>query len=54
MERVVRIVLAAILLLTTTVAADTLRVPEDFGTVQSAIDAASSGDFVSVGPGTYN
>ena len=30
-----------------------LRVPEDYATIQSAIDAASPGDVIVVGPGTY-
>lgn len=33
--------------------ADVLRVPEDYPTVPSAIDAAASGDSVLVGPGTW-
>ena len=32
----------------------TIRVPEDYGTIQAAIDAAGDGDLVLVGPGTYN
>lgn len=31
----------------------TLRVPEDFETIRSAVDAAGNGDTVSVGPGIY-
>ena len=34
-------------------AQQTLRVPEDFPTIQTAIDAAHTGDTVSVGPGTW-
>lgn len=30
-----------------------LRVPEDFATIQAAINAASPGDSIDVGPGTY-
>jgi parallel beta-helix repeat protein len=32
---------------------DTLRVPEEYGTIQAGVDAASSGDLISVAPGTY-
>lgn len=34
--------------------ADVLTVPGDFSTIQSAIDAASSGDYVMVSPGLFN
>lgn len=34
--------------------ADTLRVPEDYSRIQSAIDAADQGDVVLVEPGRYN
>ncbi len=48
---------SAILLFSAAIAAahaqQTLRVPQDFPTVQTAINAASSGDTVLVSPGTY-
>lgn len=37
-----------------TARADTLRVPGQFETLQSAIDAAKDGDTILVGPGTYH
>jgi pectin methylesterase-like acyl-CoA thioesterase len=33
---------------------DAIRVPEDFETIQEAVDNASEGDIVLVGEGTYN
>jgi hypothetical protein len=35
-------------------AATTLRVPEDYATISSAVLAASSGDVIDVGPGVYH
>ena len=35
------------------VAGTTIRVPEDYSTIQAAVDAASSGDVIDVAPGTY-
>ena len=34
--------------------ADTLQVPEQYSTIQSAIDASSDGDSISIAAGTYN
>lgn len=36
-----------------TAAGAEIRVPEDYATIQEAIDAAASGDTIIVGPGTY-
>jgi hypothetical protein len=33
---------------------DTLRVPDDFETIQAAVSAAAPGDLVLIAPGTYN
>ena len=35
------------------VAGTTIRVPEDYSTIQAAVDAASSGDIIDIAPGTY-
>jgi hypothetical protein len=35
------------------VAGTTIRVPEDYSTIQAAVDAASSGDVIDIAPGTY-
>ena len=34
--------------------ADALRVPDDYATIQEAVDAAAPGDLVLIGPGTYH
>ena len=39
---------------TSSVTGDTLFVPEDYGTIQSAIDACANGDIILVAPGEYN
>jgi parallel beta-helix repeat protein len=44
----------AILALLVLVLGETRRVPEDYATIQEALDVAVPGDEVSVGPGTYN
>jgi hypothetical protein len=35
------------------IAGRTIRVPQDYSTIQAAVDAASSGDVIDVAPGTY-
>ncbi len=44
----------ALLALLLIIPGETRRVPEDYATIQAALDVAVSGDVVSVGPGTYN
>ena len=46
-------VLALGVLNTTPAVCATLRVPEDFATIQAAVDATAAGDAVIVAPGTY-
>jgi hypothetical protein len=46
-------VLSLLLALPSLAAAATLRVPADYPLIQSAINAAASGDVIHVGPGTY-
>ena len=40
-------------MLTPSLSAQTLNVPADYSTIQSAIDAAVNGDTILVQPGTY-
>src|SRR5262245_12173876 len=44
----------AALLLASPAAADTLKVPQDFETIQAAVDAAATDDVVQVSKGIYN
>ena len=52
--RILSLLLLVILLNTLIVAAATISVPTDFGSIQSAINSASDGDTINVDPGTYN
>lgn len=47
------VTILTIALCNTPLIAATLRVPTDYGTIQSAIDASSDGDRIEVDPGTY-
>ena len=44
---------AALLLSAPVVMADTLRVPEDYATIQEAATASTNGDIIDLGPGTW-
>jgi parallel beta-helix repeat protein len=46
--------LPALLLLAPLAAADTLHVPQDFATIQAAVDASADGDTIVVHKGTYS
>jgi len=50
----VLLTLLAVLLLPALGFADTFIIPDDFPTIQDAIDSAQNGDLVLVKPGTYN
>ena len=45
--------LVAIAASTQSISAETLLVPDQYPDIQSAINAASNGDTIDVGPGTY-
>ncbi|MDA1219772.1 MAG: right-handed parallel beta-helix repeat-containing protein [Chloroflexi bacterium] len=48
------ILVASLIGLQSAQASDVLHVPNDFNTIQAAVDAASPGDVIRVAPGTYN
>jgi uncharacterized protein YcgI (DUF1989 family) len=49
----IAIAAAAILAASAAAAADTIRVPQDFGTIQDGVTAAATGDTVSISKGVY-
>ena len=53
MRRAVAVATVALSLLGMTVSAGTLRVPDEFPTIQAAVDAANAGDVILVGPGVH-
>ena len=48
------LLVASALVASDAVVAATLRVPQDYPTIQAAINAAHNGDLVLVSPGVYN
>ncbi|MDG2423965.1 MAG: right-handed parallel beta-helix repeat-containing protein, partial [Phycisphaerales bacterium] len=52
--RMFQMTLVASLLLAGTSFADTINVPDDYPTIQGAVDAAADGDEIIVSPGTYS
>ena len=52
--RTVLLLVSMKLIMTGACLGTTLLVPEDYTTIQDALDVALSGDIVSVGPGIYN
>ena len=47
------ILLAALLIFPAAAASSTIHVPDDYATIQEAVDAAIDGDTIIVRPGTY-